>query len=120
LEQLKVLVGDAEKSFTIADALKAVRMSRTSFYRELIVLKELGYVICSGGNKKKGIEYRISNWNDFSQLKEKTDVLDTQLKEIQASFPAGKEVSHKNPIRIPKVEKSLKAIRNKDLRASDG
>jgi DNA primase len=94
LEQLKQLVGEEDKSFKIQDAMKAIRMTKSSFYREFNTLKELGCVVYCSGNKKKGIEYKIAEWNDYKDLKAQTEVLDSQLKVIRVSFP---QVSQKIP-----------------------
>lgn len=100
LEQLKMQLKEQDNTFRIPDMMKQLRMKRTSFYREFDVLKELKYVIPSGGDKKKGLMYKVSAgvWDDYSDLQNGVDILEVQLKKIKL------EESQKNPKRIPKMK----------------
>jgi DNA primase len=107
LERLKTHVKNKENSFKIPEAMKVVRMSSSSFYREFNALKELGYVMQSGGNKKNGIEYKILEWDDYSQLQDGADKWSNQLKVIKGlSFPEPKEVSQKFPKASGKLKRA--------------
>lgn len=102
IERLKTLVIDKENEFKIPDVMKTMKMSSSSFYRELNSVKEFGYVVQSGGNKKKGILYKIAIWDDFKLIQDEASIWNEQLKTIKkVSFP---EVSQK----IPKKQKQLK------------
>ncbi len=98
-ERLKTQVKEKDTSFKIPDMMKEFKMKRTQFYREFDVLKELKYVLQSGGNKKKGIEYKITNWDDYTELQAGTNLLEAQLKKIK------NEVSQKIPTSFPKLKK---------------
>lgn len=105
LERLKTHVKDKEKGFKIPEAMKVLGMSSSSFYREFNALKELGYVVQGGGNKKKGIEYRITEWEDYKALQDGADQWSKQLNAIkEISFPEKEQVSQK----FPKTKKAQK------------
>lgn len=98
-ERLKTQVKEKELTFKIPEMMKTLQMKRTPFYREFEVIKELKYVVQSGGNKKKGIDYKITNWDDYTELQAGTNLLEAQLKKIK------NEVSHKIPTSFPKLKK---------------
>ncbi|MDP2386446.1 MAG: hypothetical protein Q8M29_08740 [Bacteroidota bacterium] len=101
LERLKTDLNDKEKTFKLSDAMKVMEMSSSSFYREFNALKELGYVIVCGGNKKKGIDYKISDWNDYQELQGITESWKEKMNGIQI------EVSQDSQ-KFPKKQKRLK------------
>lgn len=103
LERLKAFVEAKEKTFRIPDALKALRLSKSSFYREFNVLRDKGYVEYAGGNKGKGIQYRIADWKEYDALKESTDILSAQVKSLKT------EVSQRIPRAFPKLNSSRKS-----------
>lgn len=98
LESLKSQVKEKENRFKLPEMMQLLKMKRTSFYRDFEVLKELKYVVAAGGNKKTGIEYRIDNWDDYTELQHGIDILDEQLKKVKS------QVSQKNPRSFPKVK----------------
>lgn len=107
LEKIKTVVKDKENTFKITDILKTLRMSKTSFYRDFNHLKDLGYIQYAGGNKKKGMEYKITDWSDYDQIQKQTEALKQQLENIkQGRFP---QVSQK----FPKNGKPQETLNNK-------
>lgn len=104
LERLKMHLKSSEKNFRIPEVMKALGMSSSSFYREFNELKGLGYVVAAGGNKKKGIVYQISEWNDYQQLQEGVNKWSNELKTVKTiSFP-------KNSRKFPEKQKGLKRL----------
>lgn len=83
IEKLKKYVKEKDKPFKIPGAMRALRMSSSAFYRMFDALKAIGYVVRSGGDKKKGIEYTISEWDDYTQLLAGADAWCKQLKSIK-------------------------------------
>lgn len=83
LEKLKTYVKDKDKSFKISGAMRELGMSKSSFYRMFDDVKSMGYVVRSGGTKDKGIDYRITEWDDYQQLVSGADSWKKQLKTIR-------------------------------------
>lgn len=102
IERLKNHVKDKDNSFKIPEAMKELEMSSSSFYRLFDSVKIMGYVMQSGGDKKKGIQYKITEWDDYTQLKDGADTWNEQLKKIKLSFPEDSQ-------KFPKQEKKGKA-----------
>lgn len=92
LEWLKNHVESQDKTFTIPQVLKSRKMSSSDFYREFTALKERGYVLHAGGNKKKGIQYSISDWSDKTEWENSVKVWIEKLKAMEVS-----QVSQKFP-----------------------
>ena len=98
LESLKNALKDENKTFKLPEVLQMVSSSKSSAYRHFDELKELGYIVRVGGNKKKGVEYRVVVWKDYLFAKQRLTILDTQLEKIkQGSFP---QVSRKFPKKV--------------------
>lgn len=105
-ERLKTQVKEKDSSFKIPASLQVMRISSSVFYREFNSLKELGYIVKSGGDKKKGIEFKISVWDDYQAIQSGMNILDEQLKKIkQGSFP---QVSQKIPSKAKGGKAQLK------------
>ena len=104
LERLKNYVKDEANSFKIPDVLKALQMSSSSFYREFNALKAQGYFMQSGGNRKKGVEYRITEWADFRRLQANADSWNEQLSKIKS------DVSQKFPNKFSKAKNQIKQV----------
>ena len=83
-EKLKTEVKDKDSCFKIPVVLKAMRMKRSFFYKEFDELKEQGFIVVSGGNKKNGIEYKITDWEDYKGIQDGMSVLQEQLKILKA------------------------------------
>lgn len=102
-ERLKMHL-KSTKNFRIPEVMKALGMSSSSFYREFNELKELGYVVAASGNKKKGIVYQISEWNDYQQLQDSVNDWSNELKTVKTiSFP-------KDSRKFPKKQKGLERL----------
>ncbi len=107
LERLKSHVKDKDNSFKIPEAMKQLEMSSSSFYRLFDSVRSMGYVMQSGGDKKKGMQYQILEWDDYTQLKDGADTWNEQLKKIKVSFP---EDSLKFPNKVKKVKTQSKRM----------
>jgi DNA primase len=94
-ERIKKHLQEPEKVFKVSELIRELRISKSVFYREFNSLMELGYITRSGGNKKKGINYKLANWDDLAAIQNGMGILDDQIKRIkELGFP---EVSRKFP-----------------------
>ncbi|MFY9309959.1 MAG: hypothetical protein WAQ28_13000 [Bacteroidia bacterium] len=82
LEGLKKHIKDQKKTFRIPDAMKIVGIYGTSFYKEFNSLKALGYVKPCGGNRKRGMEYQIVEWEDYNELESEVNNWSNQKPKI--------------------------------------
>lgn len=83
-EKLKTEVKEKDSCFKIPAVLKAMRMKKSSFYKEFEELKEQGFIIIVGGNKKDGIDYKITDWDDYKGIQDGMSILQEQLKSLKA------------------------------------
>ena len=90
LERLKIYIGDQER-FRIPDAMRLVGMYGTGFYKEFNILKTVGFVTQCGGNRKTGIEYQLTDWEDYQELENEINNWSKQ----QIETPGLPEVSKK-------------------------
>lgn len=104
MEGLKMHLKSDEKTFKLPDMIKALGMSSSSFYREFNELKELGYVVVAGGNKKKGLDYRIAEWSDYQQLQDSVNMWSNGLKTLKGgSFPEDSQKFSKKQKRLKRA-----------------
>lgn len=93
LESLKMHVKDKDASFKVPELMKVLQMKKSSFYNVLNDLKEIGYISDCGGDKKGGILYKVTDWDDYKDLQKSVTILDEQLKKMKAEdstkFPPG-------------------------------
>jgi len=75
---------EQKKSFYAKALREYYRMNPMRVNRYLNDLELRGYVHRTGGNRKTGYEYEISNWQEYEQLKAGIDILDTVLNDIKA------------------------------------
>jgi len=112
LESIKTHVKSKDNSFKVPEVIKAMRMSKSSFYREFNELKELDYVRVCGGNKKEGIQFKITEWEDFTDLTAGAESFAKQINSIR------KQVSRKIPTSFPEVSRKFpmnrKATKSKE------
>ncbi len=78
LEKLKAQVKDGEVFYT-QDIRKQLRISSSTIHRHIRELKINGYLKYKGGNKYRGYEYQITDYEEYDQLK---DHIDERLSDI--------------------------------------
>jgi hypothetical protein len=81
-ESLKNKIGK-ENSFFAKDLRKTLRMHPMKLARYLVQLESRGYMKRTGGNRKQGFEYQVSEWDDYKILKEGIDLLDKKLDHLR-------------------------------------
>jgi CTP-dependent riboflavin kinase len=81
-ESLKTKIGK-ENSFFAKDLRKTLRMHPMKLARYLVQLESRGYMKRTGGNRKQGFEYQVSEWDDYKILKEGIDLLDKKLDHLR-------------------------------------
>ncbi len=78
LEKLKTQVKNGEVFYT-QEIRKELRISSSTIHRHIRELKVNGYIKYKGGNKFRGYEYQIADYQEYDQLK---DEIDKRLKDI--------------------------------------
>ena len=78
LEKLKTQVKDGEVFYT-QEIRKKLRISSSTIHRHIRELKINGYLKYKGGNKYRGYEYQIADYQEYDQLK---DHIDERLQDI--------------------------------------
>lgn len=79
-EQLKAhLKKESKQSFYASEIRRALRLNPSNVKRYIIELTRHGYIKISSGNKHKGFEYLITDYQEYAQLK---DTIDQKLEEI--------------------------------------
>ncbi len=68
LEKLKEKVGE-DQSFYTQEIRKAFRLSSTTIHRYVRILKAHGYIEYKGGNRHRGYEYQIVDYDEYAELK---------------------------------------------------
>ncbi|MDB5002082.1 MAG: hypothetical protein JWQ34_307 [Mucilaginibacter sp.] len=82
------------ENFYSKDIRSALRLSHSSMQRYLTELERLNYVKIIKGNRYKGFEYKVSNWNDLEQLQNKSkEMIKGVLDHIQ-SITSSPPVAH--------------------------
>lgn len=85
-EDLKNLVQQRKtenKSFYAKEVREYYRMNPMRVNRYLNDLEMRSYINRTGGNRKTGFEYEITNWKEYEQLKDGINLLDKILEEIK-------------------------------------
>jgi DNA primase len=86
-EQLKshVKAGskDPNASFFAKDIRKTYRMHPMQLTRHLIQLERRGYIKQVSSNRKTGFEYQVTEWEEYSQLQEGVNIMDTILEKLK-------------------------------------
>jgi hypothetical protein len=68
-EKLKTLLKQQDTdAFYSKEVRSAMRLSPSSLGRYLYELERMGYIKITRGNRYKGFEYKIQNWNDLEAL----------------------------------------------------
>jgi hypothetical protein len=77
---------DKENTFFAKDLRKTLRMHPMKLARYLVQLESRGYIKRTGGNRKQGFEYQVSEWDDYKLLKEGIDILDSKLEHLRSKM----------------------------------
>ena len=98
-EQLKSNVKAANPNnlnatFFAKDIRKTYRMHPMQLTRHLVQLERRGYIKQVSNNRKTGFEYQVTEWEEYSQLQEGVNIMDTILSKLK---PA------KNKVVIPQL-----------------
>ena len=68
-EMLKAYLKEQDtEAFYSKEVRSAFRLSPSSLGRYLYELERMGYIKITRGNRYKGFEYKIQNWNDLETL----------------------------------------------------
>ncbi|MFD0767125.1 hypothetical protein ACFQZI_19880, partial [Mucilaginibacter lutimaris] len=68
-ERLKAYLKEQDtEAFYSKEVRSAMRLSPSSLARYLYELERMGYIKITRGNRYKGFEYKIQNWNDLETL----------------------------------------------------
>ena len=92
LEKLKKYVA-TDTTFYTQEIRKKLRLSSSTIHRYVGELKRNGYLIYKGGNRNRGYEYEIKDYDEYEQLK---GAIDRKLEEILEKV-RDKAVSRKYP-----------------------
>lgn len=88
LERLKGHVKDGQVFYT-QEIRKQLRVSSTTVHRYIRELQQNGYIKYKGGNKFKGYEYQIVDYDEYKKLK---DDIDQKLEDIISKIESGSGV----------------------------
>lgn len=77
---------DKDNTFFAKDLRKVLRMHPMKLARYLVQLESRGYIKRTGGNRKQGFEYQVSEWDDYKLLKEGVDILDSKLEQLRSKM----------------------------------
>jgi predicted transcriptional regulator len=107
-EKLKSYLKEQDtESFYSKEIRSAFRITPSSIQRYLFELERMGYIKITRGNRYKGFEYKVSNWNDLEQMQNRSrELVNGVLQQIR-SVTHSPEVAH-NPDGLPKVQKNSK------------
>ena len=89
-ERLKSwLQQERKQSFKTQDIRKALRLNSSNLKRYLIELTKNGYVKVSAGNKYKGFEYQVADYEEYNELRgsieQKLSEILEKIKEVSGS-----------------------------------
>ena len=110
-EKLKVYLKEKDTdSFYSKEIRSTLRISPSSIGRYLYELERMGYIKIIRGNRYKGFEYKINNWNDLETLQTDTKKL---IESILSSIKAQSSVTRspkvtQRPVGLHKVQKTNK------------
>lgn len=88
-ERLKAyLKANDQQSFYTKEICKSFRLYRQQVKRNLNALENLSLVSLVSSNPKMSFEYKIENWDDYTNIQSGVDVLDEKLKELREKYPS--------------------------------
>jgi len=74
---------DPNATFFAKDIRKTYRMHPMQLTRHLIQLEKRGYIKQVSSNRKTGFEYQVTEWEEYSQLQESVNIMDTILAKLK-------------------------------------
>ncbi len=72
LERIKTMVKPGEVFFA-KEMRSTLRMNASNIKRYLVELQRYGYIKTKGGNRYRGFEYQITDYNEFTKMKGRID-----------------------------------------------
>ncbi len=85
-EQMKEWLRSTDQTaFYVKDLRSHFRLYPMKANRHVRSLEQYGYLRKIGGNKKRGYEYEVADWNDYQDLQEGLNVLDQLLENLKTS-----------------------------------
>ncbi|MDB5146201.1 MAG: hypothetical protein JWQ57_221 [Mucilaginibacter sp.] len=107
-EKLKAYLKQHDtESFYSKEIRSAFRITPSSIGRYLYELERMGYIKIARGNRYKGFEYKITNWNDLEKLQDNTQNMVKEILENISSVTRNLPVTQK-PDGLLKVQKPSK------------
>lgn len=83
-ERIKKYVKNENQYFILKDIRQTLNVSKTQVFRYIQTLKELEYIKHNGGYANKGINYKISYWDNYQKLRaEIKDFLMLQIQKLK-------------------------------------
>ena len=97
-EMLKAYLKEQDtEAFYSKEVRSAFRLSPSSLGRYLYELERMGYIKIISGNRYKGFEYKIQNWNDLETLTNDAQSMVKSILENIKALPAGQAGVTRNP-----------------------
>ena len=88
-ERLKTyLKKNKQTSFYTKDICKEFGLYRQQVKRSIKALEDISLVSLVSSNSKMSFEYKIEDWDDYTNIKNGIDVLDEKLKELREKYPS--------------------------------
>jgi predicted transcriptional regulator len=108
-ERLKAYLKQHDtESFYSKEIRSAFRITPSSIGRYLYELERMGYIKIARGNRYKGFEYKITNWNDLEKLQDNSqNMVKEILENIRGSVTRNPGLTQK-PDGLLKVQKASK------------
>ena len=92
-EQMKGWLKEQKQTSFYVKALRShFRMYPMKANRYVKSLEQYGYLKKTGGNRKQGYEYEVTDWEDYQQLQNGLNVLDDLLEKLKTMKKASKTV----------------------------
>jgi DNA primase len=88
LKQTLTKNGQRQTSFFAKDIRKSYRMHPMQLQRHLINLERRGYLQRINANRKTGYEYGITEWEEYAELQNGINILDTILERLKSKVPS--------------------------------
>jgi DNA primase len=80
---VKAVNKDPNATFFAKDIRKTYRMHPMQLTRHLIQLERRGYIKQVSSNRKTGFEYQVTEWEEYSQLQEGVNIMNTILAKLK-------------------------------------
>jgi predicted transcriptional regulator len=83
-------------SFYAKNLREKLRLNPMTVNRYMRELENRNFIKRVGGNRKKGFEYEVANWEEYSELQKNMDILNEILESIKTSLATNNIEKHKN------------------------